>query len=262
MKRVTAFIGTPSRKATYRAVQLFEQNLKQYGEIEFEYVFLSDYRLELCRGCKLCFNKGEEFCPLKDDRDVLLEKMEKSDGIILATPNYAFHVSAWMKNLLDRLAYLYHRPRFFGKACTAVVTQGNTGGGAIAKYLCSSAENIGFHTSKGCWAQTLDPMTERQKRILGERVQKASARFYREMMRPTPAPSLFRLMIFRMTRTALKDVAHDFRDYQYYKENRWYHIIDATIVEYIVECPAGNTQGSAKVQDHSQNHVYWCYETT
>lgn len=222
MKKVTALIGTQSRKATYAAVQEFEKDLKQYGDIEFEYVFLSDYRLEFCRGCKLCFNKGEEFCPLKDDRDVLLDKMRNSDGIILATPNYAFHVSARVKNLLDRLAYLYHRPEFFGKACTAIVVQGNTGGGAIAKYLCTAGEHIGFHSSKGCWARTLDPMTERQRKTLNERVAKAAARFHRELERPTPAPSFFRLMIFRMTRTAVKGVDPGFRDYQHYKEKGWF----------------------------------------
>jgi hypothetical protein len=44
---VTAFIGTASKKATYQAVQEFEQDLKQYGDIDFETVFLCDYRLEL-----------------------------------------------------------------------------------------------------------------------------------------------------------------------------------------------------------------------
>jgi multimeric flavodoxin WrbA len=222
MKKVTAFIGTQSRKATYRAVQEFEKNLAQSGDVEFEYVFLSDYRLEFCRGCKLCFNKGEQYCPLRDDRDVLLEKMQNSDGIILATPNYAFHVSARMKNLLDRLAFIYHRPRFFGKACTAVVVQGNTGGGEIAKYLCTAAEHMGFHSSKGCWARTLDPMTERQERVLCEKVRQSSARFYRELHRPVPTPSFFRLMIFRMVRTSIKSVPQDFRDYQVYREMGWF----------------------------------------
>ena len=69
MKKVTAFIGSERRKTTYEAVVEFEKNLKQYGEIDFEYVFLSDYNLGFCKGCKLCFDKGEEFCALKDDRD-------------------------------------------------------------------------------------------------------------------------------------------------------------------------------------------------
>jgi len=75
MKKVTAFIGSAQKKATYEAVREFERNLKSYTDIEFEYVFLKDYRIEFCRGCKLCFNKGEELCPLRDDRDLVIEGM-------------------------------------------------------------------------------------------------------------------------------------------------------------------------------------------
>ena len=53
MKKVTAFTGTQTKRNPYGAVQEFEKNLKRYGEIDFEYVFLSDYRLEFCRGCKV-----------------------------------------------------------------------------------------------------------------------------------------------------------------------------------------------------------------
>ncbi len=60
MKRVTAIIGTESRAATYRAVREFEQQLKLLGEVEFECVFLNEYNLQFCRGCKLCFDRGED----------------------------------------------------------------------------------------------------------------------------------------------------------------------------------------------------------
>jgi multimeric flavodoxin WrbA len=163
MKKVTAFIGTPRRKATYQATREFEANLKRLVDVEFEYVFLSDYNLEYCRGCKLCMNKGEELCPLnKDDRDLLLQKMADSDGVIFATPNYAFHVSALMKNFLDRTAFLLHRPRFFGKPCTAIVSQGFRGGDTIRKYLEDVGEIMGFYAIKGSCVTTLEPMTDRK----------------------------------------------------------------------------------------------------
>jgi multimeric flavodoxin WrbA len=222
MKKVTAFIGTQSKKATYRAVQEFERNLQRYGEIEFEYVFLSDYHLEFCRGCKLCFNKGEEFCPFKDDRDVLLKKMDQADGVIFATPNYAYQVSARMKNLLDRLAFIHHRPRFFGKTCTAIVVQGFRGGGNILKYLNFTADSMGFHVSKGCCATTLDPMTKLQEKRLTQKVYQTSARFYKELMRPISPPSFYKLMLFRFARTFVKSVDQNFRDYGYYKEKGWF----------------------------------------
>ena len=222
MKKVTAIIGTQTKRNTYRAVQEFESNLKQYGEIDFEYVFLSDYNLEFCRGCKVCFDKGEEHCPLKDDRDVLLEKLEQADGVIFATPNYAFQLSARMKNLFDRTAFIDHRPRFFGKTCTAIVTQGIGKGGDILKYLYFAGENLGFHVSKGCCVNTLEPMTEVQNKKLVQKIKEASDRFYKDLTRPTRAPSFFRLMMFRITRPLVKSAGEKYRDYHYYQEKGWF----------------------------------------
>ena len=115
MKKVTAFIGTARKKQTYYAVQRFLSSLQSFGDVEYEIVALTDYRVETCRGCKTCFNKGEEFCPLKDDRDVLIGKMMTSDGVVFATPNYSYQVTAIMKTFLDRLGFVFHRPQFFGK---------------------------------------------------------------------------------------------------------------------------------------------------
>ncbi len=223
MKKVTAFIGSAQKKATYQAVQEFEKNLKQHGEVEFEYVFLSDHNLEFCRSCKVCFDKGEEFCPIRDDRDLLLEKMEQSDGVILATPNYAFQISARMKNFLDRFSYVIHRPRFFNKTFTAIVTQGVFGGKSILKYLESTGMNFGFNVTKGSCLTTLDPMTDNQKKRLSIEMKKAAERFNKGLVSTKmPAPSFFRLMLFRLSRTCLKNFSTKYRDYYYYKENGWF----------------------------------------
>jgi multimeric flavodoxin WrbA len=224
MKKVTAFIGSARKQATYEAVREFERNLKSYTEIEFEYVFLKDYRLDYCRGCKLCFNKGEELCPIQDDRDLLIDKMNHSDGVIFATPNYSFHVSASMKNLLDRLAVFFHRPRFFGKAFTSIVTQGIFGGGSIVKYLGNMGENFGFSVSKGCVLKTLEPVPKAVHEKNSREIKKATARFYKKLMRSAPpSPSFFRLMLFRLSRTSMKEMLSDeYCDYRHYKEKGWF----------------------------------------
>lgn len=224
MKKVTVFIGSARKQATYEAVREFEKNLKSYTEIDFEYVFLKDYRLEFCRGCKLCFDKGEELCPIEDDRDLLIDKLNQSDGVIFATPNYSFHVSAPMKNLLDRLAFVFHRPRFFGKAFTSIVTQGVFGGGSIVKYLGNMGENFGFSVAKGCVLKTLEPTSKAAQEKNSHEIKKAAARFYRVLMRPaSPAPSFFRLMMFRMSRTSMKAMLSDqYYDYRHYKEKGWF----------------------------------------
>jgi multimeric flavodoxin WrbA len=224
LKKVTAFIGSQQKRLTYRAVQEFETNLKSLGEVQFEYVFLKDYRLEFCKSCCMCFEKGEDSCPLKDDRDALLKKIYGSDGVIIATPNYSFQVSAQVKNLLDRMSFVLHRPRFFGKTFTAVVAQGMFGGKKIQKYLQTIAGNWGFRPVDGCTVRALGPADTRDEIKLARTVKKASARFYKELTRPAPAvPSLFRLMIFRLARKSIQNLQNEkFRDYRYYRDNGWF----------------------------------------
>ncbi len=82
MKRVTAFVGSARKKSTYDAVCQFLENLRSLGDVEYEIVALSDHRLGTCRGCCQCFDKGEEFCPLKDDRDVLIEKIMAKNAFL------------------------------------------------------------------------------------------------------------------------------------------------------------------------------------
>ncbi|MBD3194987.1 MAG: NADPH-dependent FMN reductase [Candidatus Lokiarchaeota archaeon] len=223
MKKVIAIIGSARKKATYKAVQEFEKNLKELGNIEFEYIFLHNFHLEFCKGCHSCFNNGEEYCPLKDDRDLLLEKMESADGVILASPNYAFQVSARMKNFLDRFAYFYHRPIFFGKVFTAIVVQGFFGGKDIRKYLETMGKNFGFNPVKGACIKTLDPMTEKQTRKLKKKINKVSKRFFKQIMKSSkPSPSSGRLMMFRISRKLIENLDPKYRDYQYYQENGWF----------------------------------------
>jgi len=131
MKKVTAIVGTASRKHTHLATRQFLESLRSLGDVETEIVALGDYKIGACRTCKLCLSHGEDACPLKDDRDVLIEKMIASDGVVFASPNYSFQVSGLMKVFLDRLGFGFHRPRFFGKTYTSIVTQGIYGGGKL-----------------------------------------------------------------------------------------------------------------------------------
>jgi multimeric flavodoxin WrbA len=164
--KVTAFVGSARKKHTYNATEQLMHNLQSLGDIEYEIVTLSDHRLEVCKGCVLCLNKGEELCPFKDDRDMLIDKMNNSDGIIFASPNYSFNISGRMKIFLDRLGYVFHRPRFFGKACTSLVVQGFYGGDKIIDYFNFIGKALGFNVVKGCCLNSLEPLTEKdQKKI-------------------------------------------------------------------------------------------------
>jgi multimeric flavodoxin WrbA len=237
MKKVTAFIGSARKKGTYLAVQEFEKNLRKAGAIDFEYVFLNDYNLEFCKGCKLCFDKGEEFCPNIDDRNVLIEKMERSDGVIFASPSYAFQVSGRMKNFIDRIAFIYHRPRFFKKTFTAIGVQYIPFGKQTQKYLESVGKGLGFDVLKGTTVITPEPISEKQLKRLKANVENLSARFSKRLNKEkTVKPSLLSIMIFRMTRSGLETSNIKLYDYEYYKVKGWfesdyYHDIHLNLIQ-------------------------------
>ena len=224
MKRVTAFVGSARKKHTYDAVRQFLDDLQRLGDVECEIVVLGGYRLETCRGCQVCFAKGEEFCSLKDDRDVLIEKMMVSDGVVFASPNYSFHVSAMMKIFLDRLGFVFHRPRFFGKTFTSIVAQGIYGGDKIVKYFDFVGNGLGFNTVKGSCVTALDPMTEKERQKRDSILARQSKQFYGSLLKSDyPALTLLKLMAFRMARTSIGLMLDDSsRDYTYYKDKGWF----------------------------------------
>ncbi len=224
MKKVTAFIGSARKKHTYYAVRQFLGSLQSIGDVECEIVALSDYQLEMCRGCCTCFNKGESFCPLKDDRDELIEKMITSDGVVFASPNYSFQVSAIMKTFLDRLGFVFHRPRFFGKTFTSIVVQGIRGGPKIVKYLDYVGSGLGFNVVRGSCVTALEPLTEKKRLKIDGILAAHGRRFHDRLTQPPyPVPSLIKLMLFRMARTSVRLMLNEtYRDYTYYREKGWF----------------------------------------
>jgi multimeric flavodoxin WrbA len=224
MKKVTAFVGSARKGHTYDATAQFLGKLQSLGDVEVEVVRLSDYRLGVCKGCQVCFLRGEEHCPLRDDRDLLIEKMMASDGVVFASPNYSFQVSAPLKTFLDRLGFVFHRPRFFGKTFTSVVTQGIYGGGKIVDYLDFVGNGLGFNTVKGSCITTLEPMTEKQRRQIDGVLAAQARRFYARLEQPAyPSPSLIKLMAFRLSRSSMRLALDDrFRDYTHYTDKGWF----------------------------------------
>ena len=224
MMKVTAFIGSARKKHTYNATELFLQKLKSLGDVEYEIVRLSEYNLETYKGCIVCFEKGEEFCQFKDDRDKLIEKIMNSDGVIFASPNYSFNVSANMKIFLDRIGFIFHRPRFFGKTFTSIVAQGIYGGSKIVKYFDFIGSSLGFNVVKGCCVNSLEPVTEKSRETIDKIIDKLSKKFYAKLIKKEyPAPSLLKLMAFRASRSSMKLMLDEsYKDYRHYKEKGWF----------------------------------------
>jgi multimeric flavodoxin WrbA len=222
--KILAIMGSPKKKGhTYELTRKVEEKMKQLGPVKFEYIFLKDLNLESCRGCGLCFDKGEELCPLKDERPLIEEKIEKADGVIFTSPNYVFNVSGLMKNFIDRFAYVCHRPRFF-KNAMALTTSG-VGGSKLALLSLSTApstwgfqvvESVGVVKNGDPNSDLTTPMEKVDKKV-----NKSAENFYNAVKAGRPSPSIFSMTTFIFAKKNMEKLSPEYFDYQYWKDHGW-----------------------------------------
>lgn len=223
-KNVTLLVGSPQKRgATFRAADAFASHLEALGDVKTKIVWLGDYTIGTCRGCKICVTRGEDRCPLTDDRDAVIAEMLAADGLVIASPNYSWQVPGLLKVFLDRLAFAMHRPRFHGKSATVIVVEGIGFGGRVRKYLQFAEGSLGFDVVKGSVSKTLEPMTESAQAKMDDTLAKQARRFHHELMRPAfRSPSLFKLAMFRMGRTGIRLNAQGLLDWDYYRDQGWF----------------------------------------
>jgi multimeric flavodoxin WrbA len=227
--KILAIMGSPRGKGkTWQLTRQVEEHLQAADpSVEFEYVFLKDADLQTCRGCFLCLSKGEQFCPLQDERADLQAKMDAADGLIFASPVYVYNVSGLMKNFIDRFAYVCHRPRYHGKPALVVSTTGGVGLEAVLPILSFTAGAWGFNVVHRL-GMAIDPnrasdaVRAAEQRQAQVKAQKAARAFLRALntARP-PVPSLVGVAAFTLQKRAFGGAAQDMADYQYWKNKGW-----------------------------------------
>lgn len=70
---------------------------------EVEVIELGKMNINHCVGCFGCWKATPGKCVIRDDMDIIREKILESDNIVLCFPLYFFGVSSKMKTMLDRL---------------------------------------------------------------------------------------------------------------------------------------------------------------
>ncbi len=111
----------------------------------FRLIHLIDVDLPFCRGCSACFRLGHEKCPHSAAVMGILEAVEDADGVIVASPAYMMRETALLKNLVDHLCFLLHRPHFFKSKALVLTTTGGVGARSAAKSIQSFLTGIGFN---------------------------------------------------------------------------------------------------------------------
>jgi multimeric flavodoxin WrbA len=224
--KILAIMGSYRKANTYRATERIREFLQEKATVEWEYVLLRDVHLEQCRGCYTCFDRGEQFCPIKDDAALLEQKMHDADGVIFATPVYAFQVSGLMKTFIDRHSYICHRPRFFRQKALILTTAGAVGSKDVLKYLDLVTRIWGFDVAAKAGITshaTMGPLPAYRVQENEQTLQAAAEAFLAALERGTRSkPGVFDVMAFHIGRAPCDELGERApADHAYWTDRGW-----------------------------------------
>jgi multimeric flavodoxin WrbA len=174
--KIVAIIGSPRgiKGNTAALLNLVLEGAASQGA-STEVIAIKGSEIKPCRGCDVCHQKG--VCPQKDSFTTIKGKVMEADGIVLASPNYIFHVSAQLKAFIDRCCGVVHCLDFEGKYGASVVTSGGGDEDAIAEYMNHFMAITGVTPVGSVWAtmgqiegQNFPETLKSQARTLGEKL--------------------------------------------------------------------------------------------
>ena len=222
--KVVAIQGSPHRGNTYERVERFGEALEALGDDAFEHVALKDVDIEPCRGCFLCFEWGEDACPLKDDKAEIERKLGEADGVVFATPVYSMHISYLLKRFVDRSAYTFQRPRYFGKFAVGLAVAAGVGLDEALNYIKMFASTWEF-AYLGDLRYTDPPRNTKLPAFAEEedRTDELAGKPHRAMKEKPPREvTLGDYMLFHCMRAVYARMeSFSPADYAYWKERGW-----------------------------------------
>ncbi len=125
--KILGISGSPRKGNTDALVKSALAICKNNG-FETDFVSLSDIDINYCDNCDLC--KTEYNCSKDDSVMEILEKMRKSDCIIIGSPTYFGSVTGKLKSLFDRtLPLRRHNFKLEDKLGCAIAVGGSRNGG-------------------------------------------------------------------------------------------------------------------------------------
>lgn len=190
---------------------------------ETEVIELNQPGLKTCTGCQRCMVKGESFCPLRDERNAILEKMLDADCLCFVTPVHLLGTSWAMRNFFSRFIFLSDRPRIFEKPALLFASANVLGTGSALKELRNACDSWGFRViaSFGVTVRNWEKSDRAEKKLLSgmRRAFKKNAPVFAEKKEK---PSMTKLIGFFIKKyDILAHNAADEVDYRYWKERGW-----------------------------------------
>lgn len=130
------------------------RRVAQASGLEYEMHRLSEMRICHCTGCVRCARTRR--CILRDDRDLLYDKIEAADGLIFGGVNYNGRFNALAHIFLERLFPLYHQEPVTRDLPAAVVAVGGEAPERAAADMIAYLRDIYFFQITGAVLFTSD----------------------------------------------------------------------------------------------------------
>ncbi len=229
--KILVLIGSYRRNGnTDQLTGLIKEHLQKEAEqhqspLEIETIYLGQQNLQFCRGCRICYDRGEEHCPARDDLLSIKARMQAADGVLLASPVYVDDVSGITKNFIDRLCHVCHRPQFAGKVAYVVATTGSSRTGKTLDTMKMALRTWGFHIAgqSGYKMGALMKREESKAQFDAQAAQAARRLFNAIYRKEYRRPAFFSLMMFKIQQMSWKaNGTPGTVDYRYWEGQGWF----------------------------------------
>jgi len=214
--------GNTARVVEQTIAHLHRLAKREEQPLHIETIYLAQRDIQSCLGCRLCFDRGEQRCPHKDDLSAIAQSMAGANGLIVAGPVYVDDVSGLTKTWIDRLAYLCHRPALVHHCALAIATSAvsptihtlGTMTMALRTWGCCVAGSAGLRMGARWPDDEMEAFTKRTERL--------ARRLYRAIQRKHyERPGLIQLITFAVQQRYHRRHYEDSLDRTYWREQGW-----------------------------------------
>ncbi len=198
------------------------KEILEHENVSAEYVNLAEMNIGMCKGCRLCFDKGETACPHKDDVLGIYKRMIDQDLIILGGPVYVEDVNGILKNWIDRMAFNCHRPGLYKQKAYIFMNSGSGASGHALRTVERAFQTWGMRVI-GKRKIVLGAKSKKEEfmpkysNLLRKDMKKVLGR-----LRRTRSPSFIQVMTYHIQKWFYNNkTAKESYDYQYWLGKGW-----------------------------------------
>ncbi len=184
---------------------------------------IREVNIQPCWGCRLCFDRGEEACPHNDDLLAVKSRFDQADGLVCGSPVYVGDMSGSLKTLIDRLAFICHRPAFYGKPFYLLATTAGSGAGATLNAMAGAFLSWGAQLSgRRGFVMGARMRFDEAQALFEKKTGKIAHKVFRDIQKDlSKDPGFLSLMIFKTQQATWSHADPESVDYQYWDSHGW-----------------------------------------